>query len=133
MRALMIVLMALALFGCREDTTDGDGDGDANQDCDEPDAEHCPENTEWCAEACGCINTIVTFEHCGECGHSCEGCERCIMGVCTPQCCDDLMDCDPSPDTILCIDLDSDPEYCGQCDSPCDPGEICESGDCVPE
>jgi hypothetical protein len=100
--------------------------------CDE-EVETCRAGEQLCPGV-GCVNTSNSTEHCGLCGHECQGCDRCIMGECTPACCSTEFNCGTIYE-LDCVNLDTSREHCGQCDNACTPAQFClhrECADCAP-
>ena len=99
--------------------------------CDE-DAHTCSTNMRWCDEAGECVNTSMSRENCGECGHVCPANHYCIMGECVDVCyLMGLDDCDPAIGRVNCVNLDTDRSFCGSCSVACADGEYCHNRVCT--
>ncbi len=84
----------------------------------------CPGRQSLCGEVCADLE--VDLQHCGACGTSCGGAERCVAGRCTLSC--------PEGQTVCagrCVDPGSDPAHCGGCGQACDDGQRCARGVCA--
>jgi alpha-tubulin suppressor-like RCC1 family protein len=79
------------------------------------------------ADGDGCEVDLRASElHCGGCGRSCTGGQRCVDGNCRLLC--------PTNSTLCadrCVDLQSDIANCGACARTCASGQRCEAGTCV--
>ncbi len=81
----------------------------------------CPTGQSECGGAC--VTLASDSNHCGMCGNTCAGGQRCAAGVCA---------C-PSGETAcagVCRELQSDPRHCGACGRACGAGELCADGMC---
>lgn len=80
----------------------------------------------------GCeVNLLTSASHCGRCGNSCGGNQRCSNGSCVSACSTGETDCNG-----VCANLASNPDHCGACGRACPEVQNgtrnCSSGVCAP-
>jgi hypothetical protein len=81
----------------------------------------CPEGQIFCAGVC--LDTRITAEHCGMCGHQCAPAQLCQAGQCV--CAPGQMLCGAE-----CADVTTSNKDCGACGAACAAGEVCMAGQC---
>ncbi len=76
---------------------------------------------------CGdrCVDVDSDPDHCGLCGHACEGGEVCSQGACLSQCYADYEECRGG-----CFDVSVSAVHCGRCGNGCAGDDICWEGQC---
>ncbi|HEY2749568.1 MAG TPA: hypothetical protein VGL86_33340 [Polyangia bacterium] len=125
-RASLILVVAVALFGCGVDGRSGSGV--VGQGI-------CPTHPEQCGGKC-CASTCTDVMHdprnCGDCGAVCAVGTVCLGGSCG---------CPPNGDKCSlgqsccgadgCVSLQSDIRNCGNCGTLCPMGATCAGGMCM--
>jgi hypothetical protein len=101
----------------------GIGDDDVGADVGMDVGLKCPAGHAPCGTG-GCIDLVVSREHCGACGRACRAGQTCNGGVC--GCPVGRNECMGS-----CVDLRSDGANCGTCGRACPAGQVCSAGACA--
>lgn len=110
-RAWLAVLLAGALWGCKDDGTS------------QYELPVCAAALRACAQ--GCVDVQTNPAHCGGCGIACGAGQTCQAGVCTNACPQGQAACGAA-----CADLTTHPAHCGGCNNACPAGQLCVRGGC---
>ncbi len=123
LRVALLAVVATAL-ACSGDTAPSDaGRTDATTDL--------GDSTLACATdqmRCGsvCVDLRTSRDHCGACGHPCEGSQLCVGGACQLGCPGAQQAC-----AGQCINPQTDNLNCGACGNACPAGQVCSNGACA--
>jgi hypothetical protein len=90
------------------------------------DPSRCPATQELCGgglQESTCVDTRLSPEHCGACGHACAANELCVAGTCVCSDSPGILSCDGA-----CVDSFTDIDHCGACGQVC--AASCIAGAC---
>jgi hypothetical protein len=90
------------------------------------DPSQCPDGKQLCgqgSEQPSCVDTDLSVEHCGACGHACAANEICSGGACVCSSSPGILSCDG-----VCVDSLTSIEHCGACGNTC--AVVCTAGVC---